>query len=175
MEVFEKSNYDDDVVKQKLDEKLAYKQEIKKTKKYQPSMNKSKTSHKKSNYNYYNSKNSHNNNLNKKKYYGKNYQGHYKKGKNTPKYTTEIVELDDIVDLSKKDEEVKNNKENEESKQESRKYSEIEFGDLKKELCDIDEDDKVTTTATTSNKGMDLLSQTSTNDFKVAEEKKNEE
>lgn len=35
---------------------------------------------------------------------------------------------------------------------------EIEFNDIKKELSEIDEDDKVTSTATTSNKGMDILS-----------------
>ena len=121
--MFEVSNYDDDVIKSKLDEKLAKKQKHKKN-----------------------------------KYYGKPYQGnYYKKNNGKSKYKTEIIEIEDFNDLSKKGQLIE---------VEVEVPSEpISFGDIKKDLNEIDEDDKVTSTATTSNKGTDLLSQNS-NDCK---------
>ena len=132
--MFEISNYDDDIIKQKLDEKLA---ENQKNKKYS---NKSKGNHKKNSYNTNTNKNSYST---KKRYYSKNYNNkHYKKNK---KYQTEIVEITDINTEGKKEEPTVIEKE-------------IELNDIKKELSEIDEEDKVTSTATTSNKGMDMLS-----------------
>ena len=132
--MFEISNYDDDIIKQKLDEKLA---ENQKNKKYS---NKSKGNHKKNSYNTNTNKNSYST---KKRYYSKNYNNkHYKKNK---KYQTEIVEITDINTEGKKEEPTLIEKE-------------IELNDIKKELSEIDEEDKVTSTATTSNKGMDMLS-----------------
>ena len=145
--MFEVSNYDDDVIKSKLDEKLAKKQENKKNKSGKPK------SHKKPQYtNYYSSSNK------KNKYYGKPYQGnYYKKNNGKSKYKTEIIEIEDFNDLSKKGQLIE---------VEVEVPSEpISFWDIKKDLNEIDEDDKVTSTATTSNKGTDLLSQNS-NDCK---------